>query len=415
MSNATIDCLSTLPVEILHRIFDGLDVSTIVLSLRITCRRLKAIVDNYDRYALDFRSISRTNFQFLCRLVDPRKVTSLTLASMEETFDQIELFISYFRVRQFNRIRSLTLIDIKENQLKDVLKRFQYTSLTSFSFTLGSRDDRRKMTTARLISSIITKANLHHLNLDIYFHRIENITWPVQCTIRYLKIRFCDEFNQILTILRCSSHLKTLVVEFSHSVDRIITQQNSSSTIFHQITSLTLEQLRMNIDDLEYFLSLMPSLIHLKLIGFGHFMDGNRWEQFIQTNLPCLNQFELFVEKKQNEDTPVDIKSILTSFQTPFWLEHKKWFFTCEYVELWSKIFKLYSIPMCVTSLTYVPESNKTSLSTFDPTINNNMSIMDNVKTIKFTASEFTSNDIDQLVEVSVNIFFLSFSRSFIF
>jgi hypothetical protein len=171
----------------------------------------------------------------------------------------------------------------------------------------------------------------------------------------------------------------------------------------------------MNIDDLEYFLSLMPSLIHLKLIGFGHFMDGNRWEQFIQTNLPCLNQFELFVEKKQNEDTPVDIKSILTSFQTPFWLEHKKWFFTCEYVELWSKIFKLYSIPMCVTSLTYVPESNKTSLSTFDPTINNNMSIMDNVKTIKFTASEFTSNDIDQLVEVSVNIFFLSFSRSFIF
>jgi hypothetical protein len=404
-----MDCLSTLPVEILHRIFDGLDVSTIVLSLRITCRRLKAIIDNYDRYALDFRSISRSNFQLLCRLVHPRKVTSLTLAPMEETLDQIELFISYFRARQFNRLRSLTLINIKENQLKDVLKRFQFTSLTSFSFTLGLRDARRKNTTATLISSVIAKANLHYLDLDVKLHRVEKMIWPAQCTIRYLTIGYCDGFDSILTILRCSSHLQTLIIKFSYFVNETITRQNFSSTYFHQITSLTLENLRTTIDNLERLLSLMPALIHLKLIGSGHFMDGNRWEQFIQTNLSCLNQFELFVEETQNAATSVDVKSILTSFQTPFWLEHKKWFFTCEYVvEPWLKHFKLYSIPICMTSLTYEPESKKTFLSTFNPTINNNMSIMDNVTTIKLTASQFSLNDINQLIEVSVNIIFLS-------
>jgi hypothetical protein len=403
-----MDCLSTLPVEILHRIFDGLDVSTIVLSLRITCQRLKAIIDNYDRYALDFRSISRSNFQLLCRLIHPRKVTSLTLAPMEETLDQIELFMSSFRARQFNRLRSLTLINIKENQLKDVLKRFQFTSLTSFSFTLGPRDDRRKNTTATLISSVIAKANLHYLDLDVHLYRVEKIIWPAQCTIRYLTIGYCDEFDSILTILRCSSHLQTLIIKFSYSVNETITRQNSSSTYFHQITSLTLENLRTNIENLEFLLSLMPALIHLKLIVSGHFMDGNRWEQFIQTNLPCLNQFELFVKETQNAATSVDIKSILTSFQTPFWLEHKKWFFTCEYVALWPEHFKLYSIPICMTSLTYEPESKKTVLSTFNPIINNNMSIMDNVTTIKLTASQFSLNDINQRVEVSVNIIFLS-------
>jgi hypothetical protein len=338
-------------------------------------------------------------------LVDPGKVISLTLAPTLETLDQIDLFISYFQVRQFNQLRSLTLIDIRENQLKEVMKRFQYTySLTSFSFNLGPTDNRYRSITGKLLSSILTAENLCHLNLHNLWRRVHTITWPVQCPIRYLIIGFCNKFDQILTILRCSPHLKTLIVKFSYSIDGKITLENSSSTTFHQITSITLEDLSTNIENLEFLLSLMPSLTHLKLIGSEYFMDGNRWEQFIQTNLLNLNQFELVVDKRHDGDTLVDIESILAPFQTPFWIEHKKWYFTCEYFKCRWKNVKLYSIPICETSLTYESRTRKTSLSTFDSTISNNVFIMDHVHTIKFLVSNYTSTDIDQLFEVSINM-----------
>jgi hypothetical protein len=292
--------------------------------------------------------------------------------------------------------------------LKVILKRFCNPSLTSFSFKLGQDDGRRKNTTAILLSSIVAQANLHYLDLDINSYRVEKMTWPVQCKIRYLKIGACVEFDWIFTILRCSPYLKTFIINFSDYVNETIVPQNYLSISFQQLTSLTLKNLCLNIDNLELLLSLMPSLIHLKLVGFGYFMDGNRWEQFIQTNLPFLNQFELFVQRWKDMATPVEVKAIIASFQTSFWLEHKKWFFTCEYTEIWPQYIKLYSIPVCVTSLTYEPKSKKTSLSTFNPIINNNMSIMDNVNTIKLTSSNFTLNDINQQVGISFNVTFLS-------
>jgi hypothetical protein len=399
MSNAPNASFYLLPVEILYRIFDSIDAATIVFALRITCRRFKAIVDGYDRYAADFRSMSKCNFQLFCRLIDPQKVISLILSPMEETLDQIELFTSYFRARQFTRLRSLTLININENQLKIILKRFRNASITLFSFKLGRDDGRCKTTTAKLLSSFIAQAtNLHYLDFDISSYRVEKMTWPAQCTIKYLKIGFCSEFDQIFKILRCSPYLQTIIINFSDYVDGTITSQSSFPISFKQLTSLTLENVRVNIDDLELLLSLMPSLTHLKLIGFRHFMDGNRWEQFIQTNLPFLNQFELFVQNWTYTNTPVDIKSILPSFQTPFWVEHKKWFFTCECGDVWPRFIKLYSIPICVNSLNYESESKKTSLSTFNSIINDNVSIMDNVNTIQLKSSSFTLKDVDQEV-----------------
>lgn len=137
MSTTPVSYLSSLPVEILHLILNHLDASTILLSLRRTCRRLKSIVDNCDRYRLDFRDVSRSDFRLSCRLIDPQKVVSIILASREETTDQIELFMKYFHARQFKRLRSLTLININEKQLNNLLRRFDCSSLTSFPFKLG--------------------------------------------------------------------------------------------------------------------------------------------------------------------------------------------------------------------------------------------------------------------------------------
>ena len=402
MSNAPVSYLPTLPVELLHRILDNLDALTIISSLRLTCRRLKSIVDNYDRYRLDFRDVSKSNFQLLCRLIDPRRVIALVLAPRPETTDEIELFTTYFRARQFKRLRSLDLINIKQRQLKNLFKRFDCSSLVSFSFTLGQEDCRCKNTTTALLSSITAQKNLRYLDMDVSFYDADQIIWSTQCAIKYLKLKGSQPLNEIFTILRCSLHLRVLDIELFGSVHDIMPLTSYSSMSFPQVISLTLSKMYGTIDNLELFILLMPSLNHLKIVSSKNFIHDNRWEQFIQANLPQLNRFELFIKDYNSRNTPVDLKSILAPFQTPFWIEHKKWFFTCEYSTTKPAYFILYSHPICVSSIDYIPESNKTSLSTLDPALNNNASSMNNVNTIQVSFEKFTMHDINQSLEVTI-------------
>ncbi len=54
MSDKDPSTFLTLPVELVYRILDHLDVSTILLSVRDTCSRLNAIIDTYHRYKVNF-------------------------------------------------------------------------------------------------------------------------------------------------------------------------------------------------------------------------------------------------------------------------------------------------------------------------------------------------------------------------
>ncbi|CAF3099962.1 unnamed protein product [Rotaria sp. Silwood2] len=94
----------------------------------------------------------------------------------------------------------------------------------------------------------------------------------------------------------------------------------------------------MLIDELEYLLSLLPSLVYLDL---GRRLDSSlaflqrfcQWEQFIPQKLRQLEHFyfEFFSSKRNYEDIQ-NIESIIAAFRTPFWSEQKRWFVTCEYV-----------------------------------------------------------------------------------
>ncbi|CAF3018815.1 unnamed protein product [Rotaria sp. Silwood2] len=70
-----------------------------------------------DRYFLDFKSISKTNFHLFCRLINPQNVMSLRFCDNEHTSNQIGLFISLIRLRQFTRLDSIIFLGIGEFQL----------------------------------------------------------------------------------------------------------------------------------------------------------------------------------------------------------------------------------------------------------------------------------------------------------
>ena len=390
----------TLPVEILHHILDDLDAQTILISFRNTCRRFRNVVNSYDRYVLNFESISKSDFELLCRLIDPRRVTSLTLSENDETLDQIRLFLSHLSLHQFSRLRSLSLFLNEEQQLTTILNCFNIHSLKSFSLKIIKRDDRRKTTTARLLSSVIAKTNLSRLDLQIGEERLEKIIWSSQCMIQCLKIGSVIFFNELYTILDYLPHLRTLILKsFLILNPQQIVVKLSLPTTFRQLTSLTFDKLDIEIDHLGQFLSLTPSLSYLKLIGYKNYGDGNQWEHLIQLHLPLLNKFEFFFSEMQNaQQNPPDIQQIIAPFQTPFWLEHKKWFVTCEVNTGVPTYIRLYSLPICVSFLSY--ETKTTSISTFPKTNDKNTSIMDNVDTVTLDFTKLIPLNMEHKVDI---------------
>jgi len=373
--------MEALPVELLHRIFDNLDSQTIVFSVRPVCRFLRSVVKTYDRHILDSKLISKLNFYALCRLIHPHNFISLILSNNELTSNQIDLFISLVRLRQLTRLRSLTLLNIDESQLNFILKRINLAALTFFSCTIRKYDDRRRKTTNELLTSIIAQSSLEKIEFDIKSERMLQISWPINCTIQYLTINGSITTDNLFTILQYSPYLHTII--FKESCNKMI-NNITPPQYFRQLRSLTMEKLDVTIDKLESFLLLTPSLVYLKLIGGKNMLDGKRWEQFIEINLPHLDKFEFyFVECSSIKKTEADLELIIASFRTPFWIEHKKWFVICDCDMNFSNTIYLYSLPICKSFLIYELKSQKLSLSNYNTTRDNHRSIMSNVNSLQ--------------------------------
>jgi hypothetical protein len=344
--------------------------------------------------------VSQSNFQRVCRSIDPRKVKSLTLSHKDERFGQIRLFNSLFGVKQFTQLRSLTLIAIKESQLRDILKRVNISSLISLSLDIREPNDRPENMTSILLTSILTRAKLHKLVLNIQPDRIEKIRWPEQYTIEHLGIGMCRNFDRLTTIFCCLPRLRTLAIG-SCSLQNLC---RTDLIFFPQLTKLLLKNLNTRIDYLEHLLQVMPRLTALKLIGNGNFLNGHQWERFIQTNLPLLNKFEFyFHEDRADPVNPPDIEGIIASFRTAFWLELKKWFVTCEYNIKSPEQIRLYSMPICVSSLNSKSESTNISISNLTTAVYKNVPIMVNIDKIGFNFTKLTSSDIEQQVSMHEN------------
>jgi hypothetical protein len=81
-----------------------------------------------------------------------------------------------------------------------------------------------------------------------------------------------------------------------------------------------------------------------------------------------------------------DIQLFISRFQTPFWLEEKQWFVTCDYIDYLNQVM-LYTTPLCGTDFTYECEANKVSYSSLI-TMDTNPIITDNVRTINLTLTK---------------------------
>ena len=382
--------MENLPVEILHRIFDNLDVETLFFSIRPICRYFRSIVHNYDRLKFDLKLVSKCHFDVLCRLVSPANIRSLTLYNTE----QISLFLSRIRLRQLTRLHSISLDGIEEAQLNYMFKRINLHYLRSFSLHLTKHDDRRRKTTMNSLSTIVQQSNLRRIEVQMQNHRLFEIEWPSNCSIECLILNGDIDFENLVKIFSCSPQLHRLIVKQKFSY---LNKSNHVKCSFPQLTSLFIEQLNVTIDQLELFLSLTPSLIHLKLLGNCEMFDGKRWEDFIQVNLSHLNRFEFdIVSRRSFAQTEEDLDSFVQSYRSVFWIEYHKWFITSELDLDDAYSYRIYSIPMFQSSYQYELNSKKIFLSTSNEICSTtNVSQLD----VRYKLFSFTYPDVPSSID----------------
>jgi hypothetical protein len=156
MSTTFIPSFDTLPIELIYRIWDNLDGHIVVLSLHHVCKRLDTILHAYfyqSHYKLNFDRILLSDFIRVCRFIQPKNVISLTLSNHYTTPGQIALFLSFFHIEQFIRLRSLVLVDIEDEHVEVILKYAITCPLTSL--TIQERDSSDRSATDNFLSTII--------------------------------------------------------------------------------------------------------------------------------------------------------------------------------------------------------------------------------------------------------------------
>ena len=163
-----------LPVELLHTLFTYFLAHEILLSFYNVSDHMNAVLVAYSAYRVNFKFIRKTDFDLICRHICPNQIISLKLSDDQYTPGLSELFFSRFRIEQFTRLQSLTLIEIEFESMESIFYNlYQLNQLRSLSFndTLI-----RKKYPTRTDQYLNLSNQINLLLFDTYTHVLPHLT-----------------------------------------------------------------------------------------------------------------------------------------------------------------------------------------------------------------------------------------------
>ncbi len=364
--------IDELPVEIIYKILDELDICTIFTSVYHVCKRFDEILLTYHKYHLNFENLSLTNLKLICSRIHPEQVMELTLSDDENRSGLIELFFSKFSLETFSHLHSLTLIQINNEEFmnKILITIADRRLLLHFSsIKIINNEENYGDIFLEILMSVITKPSLREVHLDLSYGRTTSnpLPWLEECSIRDLKFTGTCTVNFIRNTLICLPRLETLKIDdldFDEEIDlnyvpnndsneeeewEIDENQLSKKEKFPSIDSpnclksLIITSCTISMSKLEWLLEEIPTLKHLHLITTSLYddqsiLDGQRWENLLQN----IEKFQFVFLLNISVDTKWDPDTCIMKFQTPFWTEEKQWFVS---LEKYDEEIILYTLP----------------------------------------------------------------------
>ncbi|CAF1073642.1 unnamed protein product [Rotaria sordida] len=362
-----------LPVEIIYKILDELDIETIFVSLYNVCKRFNSILSTYDKYHFNLKTISLNRFNLICSRIRPEQIIELTLSDDENSPGLIEQFLLRFSLNEFVRLRSLTLIQINNEEYMNLIliPMADHTSLLNlFSIKIINSDETYGEIFVELIMSILTKPSLRKVHFDLSYGRTTSnpLPWLEQCSIRHMIFKGSCSVNFIRNTFIHAPQLETFAASdfnFDEEIDlnnvpnnheddndsdaneefEVQAEENlnheenqipknekfTSIESTNYLNSLTLYDCSINMSKFEWMLQEIPTLKRFRLstiTGYNDesILDGHRWTTLVSN----MDKFEFIFSVYLPDSSVWDTDVCITTFRTPFWTEDKQWFVSLE-------------------------------------------------------------------------------------
>lgn len=203
--------LNQFPVEIFYILFDYFTSDEVFRTFFNINDYIDSIIDSYPNHRLHLKSIRKSEFDLLCSHIQPEQVISLILSDDDNTPGLSALLLSRFRLEQFTRLQSLTLIDIECDSLKSIMSNLhKIDHLRAFSFSEGSirciHSQQQCSGSFDVPDTFIqTFPQLNRLQLQ----NVPNVTFPSLSNLRHLKIEECSP-RDLKVIFEHASQLRSL-------------------------------------------------------------------------------------------------------------------------------------------------------------------------------------------------------------
>ena len=314
---AQVSLFDRLPVELLHGLFNYFLAHEILFTFSDISDHVNGALLAYSGYRVNLHGITKTSYDLLCSRVHPEQVISLTLSDDDYLS---ELFFTRFRIEEFTRLHSLTLIRPEFEQARLIfanLDKLEHLRRLSFdAATIRYRyvefHPRYLLAVTQLLrhSYVQVLPRLTHLHLNSTSSMM-NIDLPY---LVHLKLDRCVA-TQLNSILRRAARLQSLQISLvEHTWNTVFDLPTNRLNRLH----LKAEGNQVSMDQLEWMLIGLPYLkcLTLELTGQRDLLDAQRWQALTSG----LHSFTFRFYLPDHTDH-ADVRF----FSTPYWTEKKRW------------------------------------------------------------------------------------------
>ena len=309
---------------------------------------------HFQSFLLDFRSVSLTDFNWICREYLPHRtqhVKSLILSNDDDTPQAIDLFFQHIpTLHSFQSLQSLKIIDLCSNELLiKMMNECQYLPNLTHLTLAGCYIEFEQIQIQQFIDHIWSLSNLIYCYLNVNFGEW-NMFMPtvLSRSLKYLFIWGVEHNQQeIDAIFRCTPALEQFSILFNNDEN-----SNDVQPPISMMKKLILDLSIIDENILIRFLRRTPNLSQLLLDISSSTIDeridgifnGYQWETIIRNSLPHLRIFRFRMEFQllRVNDVNQQIDDLFKSFQTSYWLEEHQWFVGCHWN---SRRFFFYTLP----------------------------------------------------------------------
>ncbi|CAF4978356.1 unnamed protein product [Rotaria sp. Silwood1] len=322
-----------LPNEIILDLFEYLSLIHLYQSFfALNSRFNKLLCQQFEKFHLDFRLISKTNFHQVCQnnilsVID--RIISLHLSNDDNTPQEIEYFLSHgYQLRQFIRLKSISLSCLRSQQTLDqimvecsYLPCLIHLTLTDSHVSMSGNDAQR------LFNHIWSLSKLTYCHLDNCFVDENYFPNPTVISTSLKRLNIRNMTCSLSTLTRLCQHtpyLRYISIMFYDDSDQL-----ESLLPILSITRLNI-YFESSMTMLQHLLQNMPNLYHLTIETSYFLLNGNQWKEMINKYLLKLKILQFKVSALAiGEDGENQFNEILDSFRTKFWIDEHQWFIQC--------------------------------------------------------------------------------------